>query len=181
MAQGIVMIGAASMGALRAAELHVFGMVGVGSIFRWYRRWPLAADDAVAVQAGPAELGFLPLTESLIDLQATFSVLERQGMISPNMRHQLVDLAWKTNFRERSLKEILRQADFPGDKIDMFLGKIVRKKSHDAEIALKKAIELIEVHAGRKSMPWVATNTFVRDLEASGIDPDLIHNYNKSC
>lgn len=31
LSQGIVMIGAASMGALRAAELHPFGMIGVGS------------------------------------------------------------------------------------------------------------------------------------------------------
>ena len=52
MAQGIVMIGAASMGALRAAELHGFGMIGVGAIYRWYRRFPLAPDDAVAVQSG---------------------------------------------------------------------------------------------------------------------------------
>jgi len=49
MAQGIVVIGAASMGALRAAELSEFGMIGVGLIYRWYRRWRLAPDDAVAV------------------------------------------------------------------------------------------------------------------------------------
>jgi hypothetical protein len=34
---GVVCIGAASMGALRAAELHRYGMVGVGKIFEMYR------------------------------------------------------------------------------------------------------------------------------------------------
>jgi hypothetical protein len=34
---GIHVYGASSMGALRAAELHTFGMVGVGRIFEMYR------------------------------------------------------------------------------------------------------------------------------------------------
>jgi hypothetical protein len=37
MAQGCRFIGAASMGALRAAELHRFGAVGIGKIFSAYR------------------------------------------------------------------------------------------------------------------------------------------------
>jgi hypothetical protein len=36
LAQGVTVIGAASMGALRAAELHPYGMTGVGSIFDAY-------------------------------------------------------------------------------------------------------------------------------------------------
>ena len=93
MAQGIVMIGAASMGALRAAELYGFGMIGVGAIYRWYRRFPLAPDDAVAVQSGPAELGFLPLTDAMTDLRATFSSLMRRGLISPAQRRELTAIA----------------------------------------------------------------------------------------
>ncbi len=38
MAEGIHVFGSASMGALRAAELHAFGMRGVGPIFEAYRR-----------------------------------------------------------------------------------------------------------------------------------------------
>lgn len=34
---GVHVVGGASMGALRAAELHSFGMVGVGEVFAWYR------------------------------------------------------------------------------------------------------------------------------------------------
>jgi hypothetical protein len=37
MLEGIVCIGAASMGALRAAELYRYGMIGVGQIFERYR------------------------------------------------------------------------------------------------------------------------------------------------
>lgn len=35
--RGIVCVGAASMGALRAAEMHRYGMIGVGKIFEMYR------------------------------------------------------------------------------------------------------------------------------------------------
>ena len=46
---GVAVYGAASMGALRAVELHRYGMIGVGSIFRLFRRGVLDADDEVAV------------------------------------------------------------------------------------------------------------------------------------
>src|SRR5579864_1145132 len=35
--RGVVCIGASSMGALRAAELHRYGMIGIGKIFEMYR------------------------------------------------------------------------------------------------------------------------------------------------
>ena len=48
MSQGVHVIGAASMGALRAAELAEFGMVGIGRIFEAFRSGVLAPyDDAV--------------------------------------------------------------------------------------------------------------------------------------
>ena len=37
MASGVAVYGAASMGALRAAELQAFGMIGIGKIFDAYR------------------------------------------------------------------------------------------------------------------------------------------------
>src|SRR5262245_59077732 len=49
MTQGIHVYGAASIGALRAAELADFGMKGVGSIFHQYHTGALADDDEVAL------------------------------------------------------------------------------------------------------------------------------------
>jgi hypothetical protein len=48
MAQGIHVYGAASIGALRAAELAEFGMKGVGAIFRHFQATPLADDDEIS-------------------------------------------------------------------------------------------------------------------------------------
>src|SRR5262245_52449653 len=63
LSERIPVYGAASMGALRAAELHVFGMRGIGRIFEDYRDGRLVADDAVALEHGPPETGYANLSE----------------------------------------------------------------------------------------------------------------------
>jgi hypothetical protein len=177
MKQGIVVIGAASMGALRAAELHEFGMIGVGSIYRWYRRWAFAPDDAVAVQSAPAELGFLPLTDAMVDLQATFSRLMRDKLISPEERLRLTRMARNMNFRERTLQAVLSRSGIAAEVAEMFHGKIVRQKQRDALEALRLAPHLIACGPPPADWIWCPTNTFLRDLEAGGIDPDLLNEY----
>lgn len=49
LARGITVIGAASIGALRAAELDGSGMIGVGRVHHWYRTGVFEGDDAVSV------------------------------------------------------------------------------------------------------------------------------------
>ncbi|MCX7559239.1 TfuA-like protein [Sulfitobacter sp. F26204] len=82
MAHGIPVFGAASMGALRAAELSRQGMIGVGLIYRWYRRFALLPDDAVAVTHGPAALGAPALSDALVDIRRALSAATRQGLLS---------------------------------------------------------------------------------------------------
>jgi hypothetical protein len=57
--QGVPVFGAASMGALRAAECADFGMIGLGAVYERYRSGGLADDAAVAQLHAPAELGYL--------------------------------------------------------------------------------------------------------------------------
>lgn len=78
---GARVLGAASMGALRAAELHPFGMEGVGTIFAAYRDGLLEADDEVALLHGPAELGWPALSEPMVNLRATLARLARLGVV----------------------------------------------------------------------------------------------------
>lgn len=178
LAQGIVVIGAASMGALRAAELCPHGMIGVGLIFRWYRRWMLAPDDAVAIQSGPAELGFPPVTDALIDVQRTFSRLMRLGHISIAQRNSLTATARRMNFRDRSFDKILCAEGWRREEISRLRHQLVRQKKIDALLALKLAPQLAADFFGRRpTETWVATNTFIRDLEASNIDSNLITTY----
>jgi hypothetical protein len=117
MANGIHVFGAASMGALRAAELDVFGMVGVGRIFEAYRSGTLGEDDApfedddeVAVIHGPAETGYLALSEAMVNIRATLSAAAGAGVIGAATRDALVRLAKATFYQERSYDALLEQA-----------------------------------------------------------------------
>ena len=51
--KGIKVIGASSMGALRAAEMDTLGMVGIGKIYRMYKEGTLVSDDEVALVFDP--------------------------------------------------------------------------------------------------------------------------------
>lgn len=111
---GIPVFGAASMGALRAAELNGFGMIGVGLIYRWYRRNALAPDDAVAVLHGPAELGATSLSDSLVDLRMTFKSCRRRGILNRETEHALVMIAGRLPYRARTRSAVLDAAHAAG-------------------------------------------------------------------
>jgi hypothetical protein len=82
LSQGIEVYGSASMGALRAAELHSFGMRGIGQIFANFRDGVLEDDDEVAVVHGPAETGFVSLSEPMVNIRATLAHAESSGVLS---------------------------------------------------------------------------------------------------
>ena len=71
--EGVPVFGSASMGALRAAELHSFGMRGVGRIFEAFRDGALEDDDEVAVLHGPAEIGYLAASEPMVNIRETLA------------------------------------------------------------------------------------------------------------
>src|SRR6202022_1677498 len=92
MAQGIHVYGSASIGALRAAELHTFGMIGLGRIFAAYRDGILTDDDEVAVLHGPEELGYPPLTEAMGEIRATLDKAIAEGVLDRGLAAQLTEI-----------------------------------------------------------------------------------------
>jgi hypothetical protein len=108
MAHGIYVFGAASMGALRAAELNTFGMRGIGRIYRDFESGVLTDDDEVAVLHAGAELGYRPLSESLVDIRATIASAERVRILSPRTAAAIVKRAKATFFKERTWPRLLR-------------------------------------------------------------------------
>lgn len=136
--RGIAVLGAASMGALRASELAPH-MQGYGLIYRWYRRYPLTPDDAVAVLHGPAEVNFAPATDSLVDLRMTFRNALRQGAITAATHGALDDTARRLNFRDRSLAHIVLEAlpERARDAARTALAtSMIQQKRRDALVAL---------------------------------------------
>jgi hypothetical protein len=67
--RGVHVCGASSMGALRAAELHPYGMLGIGAIFAMLASGEIDGDDEVSLVHAPASDGYRPLTEALVDIR----------------------------------------------------------------------------------------------------------------
>lgn len=110
MSRGVHVFGAASMGALRAAELHPFGMQGIGRIFAGYCNGDLEADDEVAVLHGPADVGFPPVTEALVNVRATLDRAVGEGVLSADAGERLTALARECHYRDRTWAALLAQA-----------------------------------------------------------------------
>ncbi|MDX2086208.1 MAG: TfuA-like protein [Kofleriaceae bacterium] len=109
--RGIEVWGAASMGALRAAELAPFGMRGIGVIYRAFASGELSADDEVAVAHLPAEYGYRAVSEALVNLRDGIALAP---MLTAKTRAALVELARARFYRERSWDQLLTDARAAG-------------------------------------------------------------------
>ncbi len=119
MSQGIPVYGSASMGALRAAELQAFGMVGVGEIFEAFRDGVLEDDDEVAVVHGPAATDYRAMSESMVNIRATLRAAEQARVITTNSRHRLEAIAKAQYFAERSYRAIVNAAAGEVDRAEL--------------------------------------------------------------
>jgi len=116
--QGVHVFGAASMGALRAAELDRFGMRGLGRVYEAYRvgRYapfddPFDDDGEVAVTHAPAELGSTALSVALVDLRETLARSWRDGVISATERDALMRAAGALFHAERTPERVATLID----------------------------------------------------------------------
>jgi hypothetical protein len=114
LSQGIVVYGSASMGALRAAELDVFGMTGIGAIYDWYRSGVIEDDDEVALLHGPAEAGYLPLSEPSVNVRASCAAAVEAGVIDQAAAETVIGAARSLHYKERQWRTILENAGASG-------------------------------------------------------------------
>jgi len=108
--RGVIVAGSSSMGALRAAELHRFGMRGFGEIFRLYRDGAVEGDDEVAVVHGTAEDGYRAYSDPLVGIRIALRDAAAAGVIGGEAAAAMLDLARAMPFRARSFRALDRAA-----------------------------------------------------------------------
>jgi hypothetical protein len=154
--QGIPVYGASSMGALRAAELHAFGMIGVGAIFESFRDGVLERDDEVTLAHETSERGYRPSSEALVNIRATLEHAVESGVLSAAQARQLTAASATLFYPQRSYERLLQAAEGQLDSVTFqtlkarLSGLIVNRKRLDAELLL---------------------TTIARDLEGSARPP----------
>jgi len=170
MAQGIHVFGASSMGALRAAELAAFGMVGVGAIFEAYRDGVIEDDDEVAVVHGPPELGYVQLSEAMVNIRATVKQATATDVVSPATAAALIEIAKSLYYKNRNYDRVLSDASarqLPDDELARLKAWLpknqINQKRLDA-IAMLQAIK--KAHAAAvapKPTSYVFEHTILWD------------------
>ena len=141
LSEGIHVYGAASMGALRAAELDRFGMRGVGDVYRAYGEGVLEDDDEVAVAHTDAEHGFRALSDSMVDVRATLEKAVADGVVDGQTAAAILARVKATFYAERVLLAALDREDVEHERLRAWLPEgWVRRKREDA-VALLKTVE----------------------------------------
>lgn len=187
-ADAIPVYGAASIGALRAAELSGHGMAGLGTVFGWYADGRLESDADVALLHGDDEAGFRPLTEALVSVIGVVDRLERAGLLEAAAGADIVELARSLHFtaRTRAALRAAARAHGRADQMDLVLSGLAAAlgdvKRADAVQAIR---ELLARHPGdRPAEPAAAPDTLNRVPDTSyrrewrlahtpaGADPD---------
>jgi len=161
---GVRVFGGASMGALRAAELHPLGMVGVGKIFEAFQSGRWVDDAEVAVLHATAEEGFRPLTVPLVNVRYAAEVAVKARILQKKQAEQWVEKVAAIFYQDRHASVVQRtlEAVVGAGKAARYQqwaqGKLLDLKAMDALETVKQAqayarkkTELPEATAARGS------------------------------
>lgn len=150
MQMGTLVIGAASIGALRAVELRQQGMVGMGWVYGAYLRGVTDADDEVLALCNPDS--WEPITVPAIRVRFALERLAEQGRIERDQADTCMEFVSASYFEDRTASVIMDaavSAGVPPQAAADLLHPAFDVKRHDALAALRWA-ESATLSTGRQ-------------------------------
>lgn len=139
MEHGIEVIGASSIGVLRACELHTYGMIGIGEIFNWYQQGLIDSDDEVTVVHYPKQANYLPASDALVNIRYSLQDALTQNIIIQQEHDQLLQQAKQTFYRQRNWHHLLDNSKLKEGAIQWLKINYSDIKQADAIAALQYA------------------------------------------
>jgi hypothetical protein len=203
LSEGIHVYGAASMGALRAAELDAFGMRGIGEVYRAYADGTLEDDDEVAVAHADADHAFRPTSDAMVDVRATLDAAVANGIVAAETAAEIVARLKAAFYARRLLVGALDRDNAEHERLRRWLpeGWVRRKRddalallrtvAHDLEAGLepvrpawmlqhtrawedtRRSVELATEGQAEATAAWVADEELEAVLDEVRLDPDL--------
>ncbi|MFK8906204.1 TfuA-like protein [Streptomyces sp. YS-3] len=156
LADGVRVIGAASMGALRAAELAPYGMTGVGRIFDDYRTGALDADDEVAVLQDGAGRA---LTFALVNARAALERAHADQQVTHDEAVALLRLARAIPYTRRTWA-VLGRAAAQDEALADALGRLDRwRRTHPYDLKREDAEQALALIAADPDQVTASTWT----------------------
>lgn len=110
LARGVHVCGASAVGALRAAELHPFGMLGIGTIFEMLVSGEIEGDDEVSLAHTGADDGYRPLGEALVDIRRHCRQALDAGVVDEDDVHAITAAAGALAYDQRDYAGVLAAA-----------------------------------------------------------------------
>lgn len=98
--KNVIIVGGASMGALRASELDELGMIGVGYVYNQYKSGSIESDDDVAVVFNPENMQ--QLSEAFISMKYNLEKTLKQGIITKNEFNEIISRLKSTYYPKRN-------------------------------------------------------------------------------
>jgi len=136
---GIIVVGGASMGALRSAELDGAGMKGIGTVYQYYKDGIIESDDDVAIVFNPKT--YEQLSEALVSMRYNFQMAEQEGLISHEDFLTLYNTAKAIFYPQRTYAKVFSESGFDKAKISVLQSYLKRKgldiKTEDAKAVLE--------------------------------------------
>ncbi|OUJ18071.1 hypothetical protein AMET1_1513 [Methanonatronarchaeum thermophilum] len=138
--KNIKVIGASSMGALRASELDRYGMKGIGEIYQRYKQGTINSDDEVALTYSPQN--YQPLSTPLINIRYNLEQATQKNIITQKQMEKLIQKTKKKFYPKRNYNQLLKTAkkhpEINHNQLKQFLEEYkVDLKKEDAKKALK--------------------------------------------
>lgn len=152
LSKGVHIFGAASMGALRAAECAAFGMIGIGEIYKGYASGRLENDSDVAQSHAPAEMGYLPLSDPLVNVRATISRCVDGSLITSEEHDRLQLVAETIFFKQRTYRQLVQLAISDGTRAAELLAIL---RANSVNLKLNDAQRLAEAVAATPDQRFV--------------------------
>ena len=141
MKSGVTVVGASSMGALRASELDSLGMTGIGYVYNQYASGEVDSDDDVAVMLDSDTLQ--ALSEPLINMKYVFENAVSENILTESEKDDLLGIAKKTFYPKRNYAQTLSESNLDNDKKDKLINFIRESKDIKKEDA-KDLLEYIK-------------------------------------
>jgi len=149
--RGGTVVGCSSMGALRAAELERYGMIGYGKIFEQYNSGVLTDDDEVTVAHLGKGQDYQSLTDAMVNIRATIKNAVDNGILSEPIGEKIISKAKSEFYKNRSLRvfteELLNEEPSLAE-FSVYLEKngVIDQKKNDAIELLNNLEDVISNH-----------------------------------
>lgn len=140
--RGVDVIGAASMGALRALECEAYGMRGVGRVFAMFKRGLIANDDEVALAHAGAEHGWVNLSKPLVNVRMTIAWAVRE-CLEHAYGEELIKRAERIFYADRKSFRQIAQNPEEGAWLDR----------NYVDVKRLDALEAVELARGGEALP----------------------------